>query len=67
MDKEELHRILGTSHLSEWCAIMYAAIALVEIRESIDDLRASIEQLNKDIHPPCPIDQGKDIRSAGLG
>lgn len=57
---EEWVRILALNTLRQ-------VIALVEIRESIDDLRAAIEQLNKDIHPPCPIDEGKDIRSAGIG
>ena len=51
--------------------ILRAVIALVEIRESIDDLRSSMEELSKDIHLAFGIrhldDQGKDVRSAGLG
>jgi len=60
--------------------ILRAVIALVEIRESIDDLRANIEQVGKSIddlrimlfqtRSPWPSridDQGKDVRSAGIG
>ena len=77
MDKEELYALLKTSHLSEWCAILYAVIALVEIRESIDDLRSEVTEMNalnsqlfREMliqHDPANDHSGKDIRSAGLG
>lgn len=94
MDKEELMAdvpnamkdVEGTAN-SVWrmhaviaVNILRAVIALLEIRESIDDLSANIAQVGKSIddlrtmlfqtRSPWPSridDQGKDIRSAGIG
>ena len=82
MNKEDLMFELKTMLSTEFVdAVMFPksmtinglrqVIALVEIRESIDDLRSSMEELSKDIHLPFGIrhldDQGKDVRSAGIG
>lgn len=80
MDKEELLKELKESNAAclihadapeslqamTCVMILRAVIGLVEIRESIDQLRGSINDLGNqlEIRDTC---MGKDVRSAGIG
>lgn len=91
MDKKELTNLLQrkmpnmdqseeTYAQNEVITSLRKVIALVEIRESIDDLSANIIEVGKSIddlrimflQTRSPLsfridDQGKDVRSAGIG